>query len=99
DGVLSRLGKTRPLVLILDDLHWAGKPTLLLLKHVLTSDEPSALLVVATYRQSELLPSHPLGQVLADLRREQAVQRLALRGLAQPDVVALVELTTGRTLS
>ena len=77
-------------LLVLDDLHWADKPTLLLLKHVTRALRGSPLMVLGTYRQGELSRSHPLAQVLADLRREQLVQRISLRGLAEAEVAELV---------
>ena len=86
---LAALSTRTPVLLVLDDLHWAEKPTLLLLRHVVRSPEPLRLLVVGTYRDTDLDRSHPLGEVLADLRRDRAVERLALGGL---DVAGITEL-------
>ncbi len=90
-GLLEGAGGDSPLVLLLDDLHWADRPTLALLKHVLGEARPSRLLLLGTYRDSDLSGAHPLTGVLADLRREEGVERLALRGLGQEDVVSLME--------
>src|SRR5207248_3184071 len=57
-----------PVLLVLDDLHWAGKTTLTLLRHVLRSAGAARLLVVCTYRDTELSRSHPLAATIADLR-------------------------------
>jgi predicted ATPase/class 3 adenylate cyclase len=89
-GLLSAASQHTPLVLILDDLQWAGAPDLLLLKHVLHSTMPLRLLIIATYRDSDLTRAHPLTAVLADLRREPGVERLALHGLDEAAVVALL---------
>lgn len=92
DAVVAWLATTateRGVVLVLDDLHWAEKPTLLLLRHLVRAPEPMRLLVIGTYRDTGLDRSHPLAEVLADLRREPSVSRLALSGL---DVAGLGEL-------
>jgi class 3 adenylate cyclase/tetratricopeptide (TPR) repeat protein len=86
------------LLLVLDDVQWAAKPTLLLLRHVISSTDPKRLLLLATYRDTELGHDHPLGEVLADLRRQRAVERLSLVGLDSSGVVAYMEQAAGRAL-
>ena len=86
-----------PLVLVLDDLQWAAKPTLLLLRHVVQAGGGRVLLLGA-YRDSELLHDHPLVEVVADLRRQGGVERLSLSGLDDIGVRAIVEQAAGRTL-
>src|SRR5688572_8367586 len=101
DAVAAWLGAVSaddPLLLVLDDLQWAAKPTLLLLRHVISSTEPKRLLILATYRDTELGHDHPLGEVLADLRRQRAVERLSLVGLDSSGVVAYMEQAAGRAL-
>jgi DNA-binding SARP family transcriptional activator len=71
----------RPVLLALDDLHWADAPSLRLLAHVLRDTREAPLVIVGTYRESELGRSHPLARALADLRRDRLVERIALRGL------------------
>jgi hypothetical protein len=78
-GLLAGAG--RPVLLVLDDLHWADQATLRLLTHLAAAPEPAALLLVGTYRQTDLGRRHPLAAVLADLRREARFERLALDGL------------------
>ena len=89
-GLLAAASQERPLVLVLDDLHWAGAPELLLLKHLVRSAEPMRLLVIGTYRDTDLSRTHPLTPVLADLRRETGVERVALHGLDDAAVETLV---------
>jgi DNA-binding SARP family transcriptional activator len=84
-----------PTVLALDDLHWADKGSLLLLAHLVRIDRPAALLVVGTYRESELSRTHPLATTLADLRREGLYERVALAGLERDDVATLVQAWLG----
>jgi len=86
---LGALAADSSVLLVLDDLHWAEKPTLLLLRHLVRSAEPMHLLVVGTYRDTDLDRTHPLAEVLADLRREPCVERLAIPGL---DVVGVREM-------
>ncbi len=85
----------RPVVLVLDDVHWAAKPTLQALMHLVRSSRLSRLLIVATYRDTELDRTHPLAGVLADLRREEGVERLAVRGLDADGVAAFVQAAGG----
>ncbi len=87
---LRNASTSRPLVLVLDDLHWADKPSLLLLRHLARDIGNQRLLVVGTYRDVELDRSHPLAEVLFTLRREPVYQRILLRGLPQDDIVALL---------
>ena len=71
----------RPVLLALDDLHWADLPTLRLLAHVLRDTRDAPLVVAGTYRESELGRGHPLARALADLRRDRLVERIPLGGL------------------
>ena len=91
----------RPLVIVLDDLHWAPKPTLLMLRHVIRvatgSAEPTRLLLIATHRDTEMEQAHPLGEFLADLRRMVHSQRLVLGGVNEAGVVAFVERALGHS--
>src|SRR5271167_1796662 len=80
-GLLEGAGEHEPLLLILDDLHWADGPTLSLLRHVVSAGASMRVLVVGAYRDSELSRDHPLTALLADLHREQGVQRIKLTGL------------------
>lgn len=96
--LLARLGRDTPVLLVLEDLHWADKPSLLLLRHVIASTDSHRLLVVGTYRSSDLGAEHPLTDVLAALHRDQHAKRVSLRGLSDADVVALLEAAAGHTL-
>ncbi|HET6811577.1 MAG TPA: AAA family ATPase [Acidimicrobiales bacterium] len=98
DAVVSWLAATSHragAVLVLDDLHWAEKPSLLLLRHLVRSPDPTRLLVIGTYRDTELDRAHPLAEVLADLRREDSVERLALSGLDVDGVAELLARLSG----
>ena len=89
-ALLSAVSSAAPVLLLIDDLHWADKPTLSLLRHVVRGSEPAALLLIGTYRESEVVAGHPLGELLADLRREPAVTRVVLGGLEPGEVGTLI---------
>src|SRR5919202_2788315 len=90
-GLLGTAASAAPVVLVLDDLHWAAPATLQLLRHVLASTTDERLLVLGTYRRSEVGPD--LSATLADLRRLPGVERLALEGLDRAGVEAFVAAT------
>jgi class 3 adenylate cyclase/tetratricopeptide (TPR) repeat protein len=89
-GLLAAASSESPIVLVLDDLHWARSPELLLLKHLIRSPESIRLLVIGTYRDTDLSRTHPLTAVLADLRRESGVERVPLHGLDDAAVETLM---------
>jgi tetratricopeptide (TPR) repeat protein len=79
-------------VLVLEDLHCADDPSLLLLQFLGRQVSESRLLVVGTCRDTEISPC--LGKTLAELSRQPEFDRLQLRGLAMDDVGRLVEHIT-----
>ena len=87
---LTNAAAARPLVLLLDDLHWADRPSLLLLQFLARATEGVPLLVAGTYRDVELTPRHPLADILGTLCREPVYERLVLRGLPDEDVRQLL---------
>ncbi len=80
-----------PTLLVLDDLHWADRPTVQLLRHVVTSDSQWRVMIVGTFRDSELGGDHPLAEALATFHREQGVDRFSLRGLGDLDLMEMLE--------
>jgi len=96
--LLARAGSDAPVLLILDDLHWADTPSLRLLRHLLASSDETRLVVFAAYREGDLGRDHPLIDLLAALHREHGVDRLMLEGLDDVDLIALLETRGGRRL-
>jgi tetratricopeptide (TPR) repeat protein len=94
---LTAASADEPVLVVLDDLQWAAKPTLLLLRHVLRAGAGRVLLL-GTYRDTELTHDHPLVELVADLRRQGGVERLSLSGLDDVGVAAIVEQASGREL-
>jgi DNA-binding SARP family transcriptional activator len=88
-ALLERVARLRPLLLVLEDLQWADKPTLLLLRQLVRHAEAAPIMVLATYNDLDLPPAAPLQRVLADLRRDRALERVLLGGLDVPAVAVL----------
>src|SRR6266511_3548476 len=93
-GFFRAAAARRPLLLILDDLHWADAPSLALLRFVSRELEHASLLVVGIYRHAEVDEEQALVATLADLTRGQR-RRLVLGGLDQRDVASFVGLVAG----
>ncbi len=96
--LLTNLSAREPVVIVLDDVHWARKPTLLLLRHLLKTTAHLQVLIVATYRDTDLDRTHPLSEMLADMRRQAGVERLMLHGLDERGVIDFLERTAGHEL-
>lgn len=86
--LLLHLARRQPLVLILDDLHWADPDSLHALRYVARSLSRSQALLIGIYRDPEigLDNHHPLNDTLALLRREADYQPLIMRGFSYPEV-------------
>ena len=89
DAVLTGLAVDRPLLLMLDDLHWADRPTLLMLTFVLRSRRSAPVMILGTCRDTELGRGSPLVGALAELQRESALDRVGLRGLDSGETALL----------
>ena len=92
---LKNAAQRQPLLLVLDDLHWADEPSLLLLRYLAAEMAVARIVVVATYRDVELGRHHPLAATLAELARQPVTSRVALRGLGRDDVERYLEITAG----
>ena len=90
---LRNLAQESGLVLLVEDLHSADQPSLLLLQHLARRLDDTRILVIGTFRDLEVEADHPLSVVLGNLRRDDACQRLGLRGLTEEQVRDIVEAT------
>ncbi len=77
-GVVERLGEKEPVVLVVEDLHWADRSTRDLFVFLARNLQDTRVLVVGTYRTDDLHRRHPLRPVLAELERSGAVRRIEL---------------------
>jgi DNA-binding SARP family transcriptional activator len=96
---LKSAAQHRPLVLVLDDLHAADEPSLLLLQFLARELGESRLLVVGAYRNVDPTPAHPLTTAVTELAREPVTRSIVLAGLGKEDVARFIELTSGETAS
>ncbi|MCC6630025.1 MAG: AAA family ATPase [Chloroflexi bacterium] len=90
---LIAIARERPLVLLLDDLHWADTASLDLLRFVARQVAAAPLLVLVTYRTDEVSRQHPLYRLLPALVREALAVRIDLWPLGADDVRALIAHT------
>src|SRR5262245_11584465 len=88
---LLALAARVPVVLVLDDLHWADTGTVALLRHVARFAPRARLLVLGTYRDVDVDRQHPLAEALGTLPRETRYEHVGLTGLDRPAVQALLE--------
>ncbi len=88
---LHEAAQRGPVLLVLDDLHWANQPTVLLLRHLLRDGEPIRLGIVSLYRAADVDADHPLQAMLADRRTDHTVVRIDVKGLSADAVGKLVE--------
>jgi DNA-binding SARP family transcriptional activator/tetratricopeptide (TPR) repeat protein len=93
--LLADAATRAPVLLVLDDLHWADRGTLHLLRHVARAPHEAALLIVGSYRPADVDPEHPLTDLLADLRRDRLFERISLDGLGEHDVGDLIASHAG----
>jgi DNA-binding SARP family transcriptional activator len=94
-ALLCEAAQDTPMVLVLDDLHWADKATLLLLKYIVRYPREARLMVLGMYRDTEVDVEHPLCAALTDLGREHYLERRALAPLDAAAVSALVDVHAG----
>jgi class 3 adenylate cyclase/tetratricopeptide (TPR) repeat protein len=92
---LRRAARETGLVVVLDDLHWADRSSLLLLEFVARELAEPRLLLVGTYRDVEVSRHHPLSDTLAELIRQPVTSRLVLRGLSEAEVARCIAAVTG----
>jgi DNA-binding SARP family transcriptional activator/tetratricopeptide (TPR) repeat protein len=93
-AVLRRLAADRPVLVLLDDLHWFDVASLELTRFLATHVEPAALVLVATYRPGEVPADSPLASTMSELARLPRVTRLGLSGLSESEVARFIEQKT-----
>ena len=92
---VERLSAERPLLLVLEDLHWADESSLHLLRHLVSRVSGMYLVVVGTYRDLELDLAPALATTLRELVRERLVQRIHLARLTHDGVREMIESLSG----
>jgi DNA-binding SARP family transcriptional activator len=89
-ALLESAGAAAPVLLVVDDLHWADDLSLLLLRHLLRADAAMRLLVLATYRDTEPSRSPLLADIVSGLARRPDIARLELGPLAESDIATIL---------
>ena len=93
--LLANASGRRPIVLTIEDLHWADGATLVLLRHLARATGNARILVVATFRDTKADIPEELSEALVGLRRVEGVQRLALSGLSDEEIAEFVRRAGG----
>jgi DNA-binding SARP family transcriptional activator len=94
-SVLRHAACAQPIVIVLDDLHAADQSTLTLLEFLTSAVISAPLLIVGTYRDTELSADHPFSEALAELGRGGEPTQLVLGGLSPEDTAHFVEVSAG----
>ena len=89
-SLLVQLAEPRPLLLILEDLHWAGESTLELLEFITRRAAGAALLILGTYRDEEVRRRHPLSMLRRSLKASGLVEHLPLGRLSRASVETML---------
>jgi class 3 adenylate cyclase/tetratricopeptide (TPR) repeat protein len=97
-ALLAVASQQQPVLVVFDDLHWADTASLQLLRHVTASTKPMDVMVVCTFRDTDLHRGDALTKLLADLHREANVTRISLAGLEDTAVIDLMEAAAGHAL-
>jgi DNA-binding CsgD family transcriptional regulator/tetratricopeptide (TPR) repeat protein len=93
--LLANVSRARPILLVIEDGHWADAPTLQLIRHLARAAWNARLLLLVTFRDTEADLSRDLSEALADLRRSDDVLRMRLSGLTGAEVSDLVSRVAG----
>ena len=93
--VLTHLARRRPVLLIVEDAHWADRSTRDLIAFLAGAPSPTPVALIVTYRRDDLHRGHPLRPLLAELARRPHVEHLGLEPLGRADASALLAAVLG----
>ena len=97
--LVREAARSHPTILVLEDLHWAEDATAVALRHLVRETESAPLLVLATYRDTEITRDHPMIDALAEARRARVLSEVALDGLDERSVGSIVAAEAGSDAS
>lgn len=97
--LVIRLAAARPIVLVLDDLHWADGATVATLRTVARDTRAARVLIVGPYRDTDLDRRHPFAEGLSVMHREVEPVRIDLAGLDREEVRDLLEEAAGQPVT
>ena len=95
-SLLTSVSARHPLLLVLDDLQWGGRPTVQLLDHLCRDSSPGRVVIVGAYRAAAAEVSEPLREALPDLRRKPGVVRVGLGAFDREEIGRFVDAVGGR---
>jgi len=87
---IERAAAVQPMLMVFENLHWADESTRLLLRHLAQHLAKAPVLLLGTYRATDLEPGRPFGRMLEALLRERLAEEIVLPGLSEEDVAALL---------
>ncbi len=93
--VLAAAGARAPVLLVLEDMHWADGSTLLLVRHLIRAGVEARMLLVATFRDVEADVPAELSETLVDVQRTEGVVRTRLAGLSTDELGEFLRLAAG----
>jgi DNA-binding CsgD family transcriptional regulator/tetratricopeptide (TPR) repeat protein len=96
--LLTAVSRRHPMLLVVEDAHWADGPTLLLLRHLARAAADAHMLLLATFQDTQADMANGLSEALVDLRRAEAVASLGLTGLSDEEVAEFVRQAPGGDL-
>src|SRR6185437_3031169 len=95
-GTLDRLSGVQPVLLVVEDLHWADRSTLDLIAFLFRSLRRGRVMITVTYRSDELHRRHPLRQLLTSWERDRSINRVDLSRFSRGEVAAQLGAILGR---
>jgi DNA-binding CsgD family transcriptional regulator len=96
--ILHRLGDRSPVVMVLEDLHWADRSTIDLLAFLARTVRRGRVMLIGSYRSDHLPRDHPLQRMLAELFRLPGLERIELRPFDRTELAAHLAVLSGRQL-
>ena len=94
--VLARMARAQPVLLVLDDIHWADEPTMLLVEHLAERISDVPVLMVGLYRDSQLDAGRPLSRTFEELTRRRLARWMPLKRLQQDAVAQMLQGLAGQ---
>jgi len=93
---VTNISKETPLLVILDDLQWTDKSSLLLLQYLARGAHKDSLLILGAYRETYIDEKHPLSSILAELNRERLLHSVQLKRMSFGDVSEMITRAIGQ---
>ncbi|MCI4352669.1 MAG: AAA family ATPase [Thermoplasmata archaeon] len=93
--LFQNIAKEAPLLVVVDDLHWADGASLRLLQYLARKLKGHRILLIGTFRETELEENPVLSDVLSDLNRERLTESIPVKNLGPKDVEAMVAAVVG----